>query len=96
MLCHCVENLHFVHCLLEVCNDVLDILQSDTEADEVRCYAGFAKLFVRELAMGVAGRMEYTGTCIGHMSDDADEVEVIHEADGILPRTFQTEGYDTA
>ena len=49
--------LHFIHGLFEVSNDVLDILKSYAEADEVRRYAGFAQLLVGELAVGVAGGM---------------------------------------
>ena len=46
--------------------------------------------------MSVAGGMEHAGARVGNMGDDGDEVEVVHELDGILTRSLQTEGNDTA
>ena len=81
---------HFLHRLPEVGDDVFDRLDADGEADEVGCHACLAQLFVGELTVGVAGRVEDAGAGIGHVGDDADEVEVVHELDGILARALQT------
>ena len=42
--------------------------------------------------MGVAGGMEHTSASICHMGHDADEVEVVHEADSILACSLQSKG----
>ena len=46
--------------------------------------------------MSVAGGVEYTRAGIGHVGDDADELQAVHEADGLLARAFEAEGDDTA
>ena len=54
------DTLDIVKGLADVGKDVVAVLDTYGEADEVRGDAGFAELLVGELAMGVAGRMEYT------------------------------------
>ena len=85
------DELHLVHSLLEVGNDVIDILETDREANQVWSDAGSAKLFVRELTVSMAGRMEYAGLGIGHMGHNADELQVVHKADSRFARTIQAE-----
>ena len=87
--------LHLLHRLFQVGNNVIDVLYADAEANEVGSHACLAKLLVAELAVGVAGGVQHTGTGIGHMRHDADEVQVVHEADGFFLRAFQTEGNHT-
>jgi hypothetical protein len=69
------DTLDLVEGLADVGKDVVAVLDAYGEADEVRGDAGFAELLVGELAMGVAGRMEYTGASIGYVGDDGDEVQ---------------------
>lgn len=86
----------FVHSLVEVGDDVVYIFDADRQTDEVWGYAGLAQLLVRKLAMGVAGRMEHTCTCVGNVGYDADEIEIVHELDSIVARALESEGYHTA
>ena len=44
----------------------------------------------------MAGGMQHTGAGIGHMGDNADEIEVVHETNGILARSLQAERDDAA
>ena len=86
--------LHLCHCLFEVSNDVFGILDTNGEAHEVGSHTCFAQLLVRHLTVGVAGWVQHAGAGICHVGDDADEVKVVHELDGILASTLQTEGDD--
>ena len=83
--------LYLGHCLFEVGNDVVAILDSYAEADEVRSNASFHELFVRHLAMSVACRVEDTCASVGNMGYDAYEVEIVHELDCIFARAFKAE-----
>jgi hypothetical protein len=66
--------LDFVECLTDVVEDVLNVLNTDREADEVRCYTCLKQLLVGELTVGVTGGMEHTGAGIGHMGYDVDHL----------------------
>ena len=82
--------------LLDVGDDVVHVFDADGEADEVGSDAGLAELLVGELTMGVAGWMEDTAAGIGYVGDDADELQTVHKADGILARSLQSEGNNAA
>ena len=82
--------------LLNVRNDVIGILDAHGEADEVRTYACFNELLIRELAVCMAGGMEHAGAGIGHVGDDSRQLQVVHKADGHVASALQTEGDDTA
>ena len=43
--------------------------------------------------MGVAGRVEHTSASIGHMGNNGNEPERVHELDGRLAVAFQSEGH---
>ena len=88
--------LHLLHCLLQVSDDILHILYAYRETNEIGGYTSLKELFVRELTMGMAGRMEHTGTSICHMGHDADKIEVVHKLDSLFPATLKTEGDNTA
>ena len=51
-------------------------------------------MLVGELTVGVAGGVQHTGAGIGHVGDYGDEVQIVHEADGLLAATLQTKGDD--
>ena len=57
---------------------------------------GLFQLFVAELAVGVAGRMQQAGTGIRHMSGDDRQLQGIHEFFGLLPAALQGEGEHAA
>ncbi len=78
--------------MVEVGDDVFYVFYAYGEADEVGGYAGFAELFVCELAVGVAGRVEDAGAGIGYVGHDGDEFELIHEFDCLFAGAFQSEG----
>ena len=70
--------------LLNISDEVLHILDTYRETDEVGSNTRLAQLLVRELAVGMAGRMQHTRACISHVGHDADEFQTIHEADSLL------------
>ena len=71
-------------CLLDVGDEVLYVLDTYRETDEIRGYACFAQLLVGELAVCVAGRVQHTRAGIGHVGYDANEPQIIHEADSLV------------
>ena len=87
---------HLRHCLFQVGNDIFDIFYANTQPNQVGSYAGFPELLVAELSVSMACRMQNAGTGIGHMRHDADEVQVVHEADCLFLRAFQSECYHAA
>lgn len=78
--------------LFDIRNNIACIFDADRQADQVGGYSGFDQLFVRQLAVRMAGRVEHTSAGICYVSDDADHLQVIHKADRIFTGTFQTEG----
>ena len=46
-----LDTLHLFHCLLQVGDNVVAVLNTDTESDEVGTYASFEQLLVTELAV---------------------------------------------
>ena len=95
-MCNVNLKLHLSHCLFKVVDDVVYILNTYRQTDKVWCYACLHKLLVAKLTVSVAGWVQNACTGIGNMSNDADEVEVIHELDGILASALQTEGNNAA
>ena len=87
---------HLIEGLAEVGEDIVDVLDAHTQADEVGGDAGSAELLVGELAVGVTRGVEDAALGIGHVGHDTDEAKRIDESDGFLTRPFQTEGNDTA
>ena len=77
------------HGLLKVGNDILGILYAHREAYEIGGNTSLTQLLVRHLAVGMAGRMKHTRACVGHMCDDGYELEIVHEAYGILTGALQ-------
>ena len=60
-------HLGFFERLFEVPNDVIDIFNADRQPDEARIDAGSDQLFVGQMAMGGACRVQYQGAHIGDM-----------------------------
>ena len=54
------------------------------------------KLLIRKLTMSVAGGMKHTGASIGHMGNNAGQLQIVHKLDGIFACTLQTESNHTA
>ena len=88
-------SLHLLHSLLEVGDNVFYILDTDRETYEVWCYACLTQLLVSQLTVCVACRMKHTCTGICHVSHDRYELKVVHELNGILTCTLETEGDNT-
>ena len=81
--------LHLIQGLREVGDDVFDIFDTHAEADEVRCNACFDELFVGELTVRVACRVQHAATGVGHVGHDADHLETIHELDGLFTTALE-------
>ena len=54
--------------------DILNILNADTQANEVGSNASLEQLLVAELAVGVRCRVEHAATGISHVGCDVDEL----------------------
>ena len=82
--------------LLYVGYNVVDILYAYRQTYEVGCHSGLAQLFVGELAVCVAGRMEHTGAGVCHMGDYCYEFKPVHEFYGVLACAVKPECYHSA
>ena len=92
----CVKRLHFVQSLREVGDDIFDVLDTHAEADQVRSDTCFDELFVAELAVRVACRVQHAAAGVGHVGHDANHLEAVHELDGLFTATLDTEGENAA
>ena len=88
--------LHLFEGLSQVFDDVVDVLDTHAEADQVRGDACFDELFVAELTVRVACRVQHAAAGIGHMGHDADHLEAIHELDGLFTATLDAERENAA
>jgi len=86
-----VHRLDFVQCLREVGDDIFDIFDTDAETDQVRCNACFDELFIGELTVRVACRVQHAAAGIGHVGHDANHLEAIHELDGLFTTALDAE-----
>ena len=84
------------HGLFDVGNDVIRILDTYRESDQIRSYTCSNQLLVRELAMGVAGRVQHRSAGIGYMGNNGTKLQRIHETDRLVTPSLQTECNDTA
>ena len=77
--------------LIEVGDDVFHVFDADGEADEVGGDAGFTQLLVGELAVCMARRVEHACARVGHVGHYGDELQLVHEFEGILARALKAE-----
>ena len=91
-----IKKLDFVQSLREVGDDVFDIFDTDAETDEIRCNACFDELFVAELTVRVACRVQHAAAGVGHVGHDADQLEAIHELDGLFTTALDAERENAA
>ena len=85
-----------VKCLGDVGNEVLGILQTAAEADQIGAHTGGIQLLVRHLTVGSRGGVEAAGTGVGHMGLDGAQLQMFHEHFRGLPSAIEAEGNDTA
>ena len=64
-----------VECLLQIGRNVVDVFDSDRQADEVRCDPASGLLFRSELAVGCGGRVDGEAFCIADIGQMAKEAE---------------------
>ena len=83
--------LNGLESLPEVGNDVLSSFDADGEADEVRLDASFNQLFIRKLAVSVAGGVQHTGAGICNVGYNGGELEAVHELDSALTATLDAD-----
>ena len=86
-----IKKLDFVQSLREVFDDVADVLDTHAETDQVRSDTGFDELFVGELTVRVACRVQHAAAGVGHVGHDADHLEAIHELDGLFTTALDAE-----
>ncbi len=84
--------LYLVEGLADVGQNVVTILDTYGEADEVGSNASLAQLLVAHLSMGMRGGMEHTGAGIGNMGNDGYEAQRVHKFDGGLAVALESEG----
>ena len=91
-----IKKLDFVESLREVRDNVVDVLDTHAETDEVRCNACFDELFVGELTVRVACRVQHAAAGVGHVGHDANHLEAIHELDGLFTTALNAERKNAA
>lgn len=74
-----VDTDRLSQCLLDVFNNILRILHTNGEANQVGGDARLLELTVGELTMGMTGGMEHRCAGVGHVGDDGCQLEVVHE-----------------
>ena len=87
--------LELAQCLLQVGDNVVSILDTNRQANQVGVDACLEQLLVAQLAMGVACGVQHTRTRVGNVGYDGNEVEAVHETDCILFVTFNSKGHYT-
>ena len=96
----CKKNFNFIvlhpQCLTEVCDDVINILQSYGQADELGRDPGFQQLLVGKLAVGVGCRVEYAGIAVRHMGLNSNQLQRVDEAVRICPVPVHGESHYAA
>lgn len=90
------DKLNFFESLLHIVNDIVCIFDTDGKTDQVRTDACFHELFIGQLTVSVACRVEHAATCIGYVGHDSDELESVHELDGFVTTALDTEGHNAA
>ena len=82
--------------MLDICDNVLFILDSDGETDEVCSDSCFNKLLVGKLTVGGGCRVENAGSCVGNVGNYCGELQAIHELGSRLSTALDTEGDNSA
>lgn len=82
----------FIQRLLNICNNIIGVLDTYREADQVRSHASLYQLFIAQLAVRMTGRVKHASTGIRYVSYDSGEFQAIHKLDRHLTSTFQSEG----
>ncbi len=91
-----IKKLDFVQSLREIGDNVFDIFNTDAEADQVRSDTCFDELFVAELTVRVACRVQHAAAGVGHVGHDADHLEAVHELDGLFTAALDAERENAA
>ena len=91
-----IKKLDFVQSLREVFDDVVDVFDTHAETDQVRGDTGFDELFVGELTVRVACRVQHAAAGVGHVGHDADHLEAVHELDGLFTAALDAERKNAA
>lgn len=82
----------FIERLLNIGDDIIGVLDTYREADQVRSHASLYQLLVAQLAVRMTGRVKHASTGIRYVSYDSGEFQAIHKLDRHLTSTFQSEG----
>ena len=82
--------------LFEIRNNVFRSFRPYGKPNKVRPYTRLHKLFIRQLAVRMAGGMENAGTGVRYMGHDGGQLQTVHELDGTLTASLDAEGYYTA
>ena len=82
----------FIERLLNIGDDIIGVLDTYREADQVRSHASLYQLLIAQLAVRMTGRVKHASTGIRYVSYDSGEFQAIHKLDRHLTSTFQSEG----
>ena len=80
----------------KVCDEVVDALDADAEAEHVRVYSGCHLLLRAELRMGRRCRMHDERLRVTHTAHMKDELKLGYKGCSSLETTLHTEGQHTA
>ena len=80
--------------LLQVGNDVLGVLQTNGQAHGVGVNALIALLGLVQLGMGGAGGMDDQALGVGHVGQQAEQLQPVNEGLGLFGAAFDADGED--
>ena len=92
--CRARNELHLVERLIEVPQDVLDILQPDAKADEIRRNARRLLLLLIELAVGGGSGVDGQALGVADISQVAEQSQVVDELGSGFPPAVYAEPQD--
>lgn len=82
--------------LLKIVNDIANVLQSQTDSDQIRRHTGLDLLLVRQLLVRGPPGVDDQGLRIADVGQVAAQLEVVDDGRHLLDGARNTEGQDTA
>ena len=74
--------------LLYISDQVFNIFNSKTEADQIRLYSCLQKFLLIHLSVCMTCRMQDTASCICHMRHNSNQFQLIHHFHGSFSSTL--------
>ena len=88
------ELLYSLERLLQICDDIVDVLGADGQADGVGLNAHIQQLLLGQLRMGGGGGMDHQRLHICHIGQQGEDLQMVDELEGLLLAALDLEGKD--